>query len=52
MPQLIEVSHVSRRGSSLRMTLPKKVQAKLGVKEEDILGFYEEDGKIIIRLMD
>ena len=24
MPQLIEVSHVSRRGSSIRITIPKK----------------------------
>ena len=52
MPQLIDVSHVSKRGSSLRMTLPKKVQAKLGIKEEDILGFYEEDGRVIIKKVD
>ena len=52
MPQLIEVSHVSRRGSSLRITIPKKVQEKLGVKEEDILGFYEEDGKVVLRKME
>jgi hypothetical protein len=44
MPQLIEVSHTSKRGSSLRVTIPKKVQEKLGIKEEDIVGFYEEDG--------
>ena len=52
MQQLVDVSHLSKRGSSLRMTLPKKVQAKLGVKEEDILGFYEEDGKIVLRKME
>ena len=52
MQQLVEVSHLSKRGSSLRMTLPKKVQIKLGVKEEDIVGFYEEDGKIVLKKMD
>lgn len=52
MPQLIEISHVSRRGSSLRITVPKRVQVKLGVKEEDILGFYEEDGEIMIKKLE
>lgn len=52
MQQLVDVSHISKKGSSLRMTLPKKVQAKLGVKEEDILGFYEEDGKVVLKKMD
>lgn len=51
MPQLIEVTHVSRRGSSIRITIPKKVQEKLGVREEDILGFYEEDGNILLKKM-
>ena len=52
MPQLLEVSHVLRRGSSLRITLPKTVREKLGLKEEDILEFYEEDGKIILKKVD
>lgn len=52
MQQLIEVAHVSKRGSSLRISLPKKVQTKLCVKEEDIVGFYEEDGKIFLRKME
>ena len=34
------------------MTLPKRVQTKMGVKEGDILGFYEEDGKIVLKKMD
>lgn len=51
MPQLVEVSHVSRRGSSIRITLPKKIQEKLGVKEGDILGFYEEEGSVFLRKM-
>ena len=36
MQQLVDVSHVSKRGSSLRITLSKKVQAILGVKEEEL----------------
>ena len=52
MPQLLEVSHVSKRGTSLRLTIPKKVQAKLGIKEEDIIGFYEDDGHIFLKRME
>ena len=52
MPQFIEVSHVSNSGSSVRITPPKKIEEKLGVKEEDILGFYEEDGKIFVKKME
>lgn len=52
MRQLVDVSRLSKRGSSLRMTLPKKIQAKLGVKEEDIVGFYEDGGKIVLRKME
>ena len=52
MQQLVDVSHLSKRGSSLRMTVPKRVQLKLGVKEEDIIGFYEENGKIILKKME
>ena len=32
--------------------LPKKVQTKLAVNEEDIMGFYEEDGKIVLKKME
>lgn len=52
MPQLIEVAHVSWRGSSIRISIPKKIQEKLGVKKEDIMGFYEEDLRIVLRNMD
>ncbi len=52
MQQLVDVSHLSKRGSSLRMTLPKRVQAILEVREEEIVGFYEEDGKIILKKME
>ena len=52
MPQLLDVSHASKRGSSLRITIPKRVQEKLAVKEGEILGFYEEDGKVILKKME
>jgi len=51
MPQLLDVSHVSKRGSSLRITLPKKVAEILGAGEREVLGFYEVDGKIVIKKM-
>ncbi len=49
MQQLVDVSHVSKRGSSLRITLPKKVQALLEVNEEEIVGFYVEDGAVVLK---
>ena len=52
MPQLVDVSHVSRRGTSLRITIPKKVQEKLGIREDDILGYHEEGGKIVLKEME
>ena len=52
MPQLLEVSHASKKGSSLRITISKKVQEKLGIKEEDIVGFYEENGRVFLKKMD
>ncbi len=52
MQQLEDVSHLSKWDSPLRLTLPKKVQAILGVKEGDIVGFYEEDGRVFVKKMD
>ena len=52
MPQLLDVSHVSRRGASLGITLPKEIREKLGLNEGDIVEFYEEDGKIILKKID
>ncbi|PYB68765.1 transcriptional regulator [Thermoplasma sp. Kam2015] len=46
--KLLDVSHVSSRGSSLRITIPKKVIQKLDIKPEDIIGFFEDDGKVTI----
>ena len=45
MPQLLDVSHASKRGTSLRNTIPKKGQEKLEVKEGDIVGFSKKMAK-------
>lgn len=52
MPHLIEVSHASKRGASLRITVPKKATEVFNLKSWDIVGFYEEDGKIILKKVD
>ena len=52
MPQLIEVSHVSKGGTSFRITLPKKAAEALKANAGDIIGFYHEDGKVFVKKMD
>ena len=52
MPQLLDVAHVSKRGVSMRMTLPKIIRERLKIKDGDILGFYEENGQVIIKRME
>jgi len=37
MPKLADVSHVSKRGSSLRITLPKRIAEILGAGEHEVL---------------
>ena len=37
--------HLSKRVSSLRMTVPNKFQIKLGVKEDHVVGLYGGDVK-------
>ena len=52
MPQLIDISHVSKHGASLNITLPKSLLKMLDISEEKCtIGFYEMDGKIIIQKM-
>ena len=52
MLKLIDVSHVSKRGTSLRITLPKAISSKSGANSNDIIGFYEDEGEIIIKILD
>ncbi len=49
--ELIDVAHVSKRGTSLRITLPVKVREIMGIGPKDIIAFHYEDGKIIIEKM-
>ncbi|MEM0156578.1 MAG: AbrB/MazE/SpoVT family DNA-binding domain-containing protein [Thermoplasmataceae archaeon] len=48
---LLDIAHVSRRGTSLRVTLPKKVSQQLSVEPRDIVGFYLEGDRIILEKM-
>jgi len=53
MPQLLEVSHVSKRGTSLRFTIPKSLWKVLDINDDNfVIGFYEVDGKIVIQKME
>ena len=52
MSQLLDVSHVSKKGVSMRMTLPRIIRERLKIKDGDILGFYEDKGDIVIRKME
>ena len=45
---LIDVSHVSTRNKTLRISIPKSVAEKIGLKQGDIIGYYESDDGIII----
>jgi antitoxin component of MazEF toxin-antitoxin module len=47
--RLIAVTKLSKKGTSLRMTLPKEISAILLVEEMEHIGFYEENGKIWIK---
>ena len=49
IPLMPQVSRVSKRNSSLAIIIPKEVLAKLGVKAKDLIGFYGEGGKVILK---
>ena len=42
--KIIDVAHISSRGASYRITIPKKVIERLGIDPEDIIAFVEDDG--------
>ncbi len=46
--RILDVTHISTRGSSYRITLPRKVMKKLGLAEDDFLTFIEDGGRIYI----
>ncbi len=47
--KLIAVTKTSKRGSSLRITLPKEIAVKLNVSVSEHIGFYEDNGEIVVR---
>ncbi len=47
--KLLEIVKISKRGTSLRITLPKKVAEKLSIGSEEFLGFYSVNGEIVVR---
>ncbi|QRF76141.1 hypothetical protein Thermo_01658 [Thermoplasmatales archaeon] len=51
MPQLPEVTHISKRGASMRITPPKKAAECINAVAGDIIGFYEDDGKLVLKKM-
>ena len=46
--RLVDVAHVSKRGSSLRISIPRKVAESIGVCEGEILGFYSDGERIFV----
>lgn len=46
---LIAVTRTSSKGSSLRITLPKEIAAKLNISASEHIGFYEVKGEIVVR---
>ena len=45
----IAATRITGRGTSMRITLPKEVAAKLEVRDRSYVGFFEIDGKIFIK---
>ena len=46
--EIVDVTHVSARGTSYGITVPGKVTRELGLVDGSILSFIREDGKIFI----
>lgn len=48
MMKVLDVTHISSRGSSFRITLPERVIKKLRLAEDDIVTFYEDGNRVYI----
>ena len=46
---LLDITRTSKKGTSLRITLPKKIAERLSIKEGEFLGFYEKDGVVYLK---
>jgi AbrB family looped-hinge helix DNA binding protein len=44
----VNLTRTSKRGASLRITLPKRIAEKLSIKEGEFLGFYVEGDRVIV----
>ena len=49
--KVLDVTHISARGSSFRITLPKKVIKRMDLKEDDIVTFIEDQGRVYIEAL-
>lgn len=49
---LLDTAHTSDRGTSIRVTLPKKVVERLNIFGDTIIGFYLEGDKIYIQKLE
>lgn len=46
--ELIDITRTSKRGTSLRITLPKRIAEKLLIGEGEFLGFYIEGNRVVV----
>ena len=49
--ELVEVSHISKKGMSLRLSFPRKVAEKIRVSGGDIVGFYSDGERVWLEKM-
>ena len=49
--ELLEVSHISKKGTSLRLSIPKKVAERIRVSGGDIVGFYTDGERVWLERM-
>ena len=49
--RILDVTHISTRGSSFRITLPSKIIRKLSLKPDDLIVYGEKEGEIMLRKM-
>ena len=52
MPQFMGSSKLQKRSASKSITVPVSVQKALDVIPGDVIGYYIDDGKIIIKKID
>ncbi|MEM0134327.1 MAG: AbrB/MazE/SpoVT family DNA-binding domain-containing protein [Thermoplasmatales archaeon] len=48
--KILDVAHVSKKGTSYRVTIPRKIAERLGLADGDILMFTDDNGIKISKL--